>query len=111
STKGVLELLNAESHPDTGGTVLLHGNDHFVAFEKLKLANGSIDSRIEPDEFVVVNLTQPAASSLADILSLRQTPEEGAFVVGGWDITALTPESLYRQEIGRASCRARSRTS
>ena len=97
STQRVLELLNAESHPATGGTVQLHGNDHFVAFEKLKLANGSIDSRIEPDEFVVVNLTQPAASSLADILSLRQTPEEGAFVVGGWDITALTPESLCRQ--------------
>src|SRR5699024_10261064 len=52
STQRVLELLNAESHPATEGTVQLHGNDHFVAFEKLKLANGSIDSRIEPDEFV-----------------------------------------------------------
>lgn len=97
SAQRVLGLLNAGSHPATEGTVELEGNEHFVAFEELKLAQNIIDERIEPDEFVTLNLSQEAASHLSEILSLRRVPEEGTFVVGGFDITALTPNTLHSQ--------------
>src|SRR5690625_7605082 len=51
STQRVLELLNAESHPATEGTVQLHGNDHFVAFEKLKqIGRASCRERVTGEE-------------------------------------------------------------
>lgn len=97
SCQRVLDLLGAHSHPATAGMVDIEDDAHFIAFEELDVAGEIIDARIEPDEFVVLNLSQAAASQLTEILTLNRMAEDGTFVVGGFDITAITPASLHRQ--------------
>ena len=97
SSQRVLDLLNAGSHPATAGTVDLEDDDNFIAFEELDLAGHKVDGRIEPDEFVVLNLPQESATQLTEILTLKRMAEDGTFVIGGFDITAITPQSLHSQ--------------
>ena len=97
SSQRVLDLLNAGSHPATAGTVELEDDENFIAFEELDLAGNKVDGRIEPDEFVVLNLPQESATQLTEILTLKRMAKEGTFVIGGFDITAITPKSLHSQ--------------
>lgn len=97
SSQRVLDLLNAGSHPATAGTVELEDNENFIAFEELELAGQKVDGRIERDEFVVLNLPQESATQLTEILTLKRMAEDGTFVIGGFDITAITPQSLHSQ--------------
>ena len=102
SSQRVMDLISAEPNPATAGTVELDEDEHFLAFENLKLPGGTIkginlDDRLEADEFIALNLPQSAASKLAEILTLNQVSEEGTVVLGGFDITALTPATLRKQ--------------
>lgn len=97
SSQRVLGLLNDGSHPATAGTVELEDDENFIAFEELDLAGNKVDGRIEPDEFVVLNLPQESATQLTEILTLKRMAKEGTFVIGGFDITAITPKSLHSQ--------------
>lgn len=75
----------------------LEDDENFIAFEELDLAGNKVDGRIEPDEFVVLNLPQESATQLTEILTLKRMAKEGTFVIGGFDITAITPKSLHSQ--------------
>ncbi|WP_313547769.1 ABC transporter ATP-binding protein [Corynebacterium sp.] len=97
SSQRVLDLINAGSHPATAGTVELEEDENFIAFEELDLAGHKVDGRIEPDEFVVLNLPQESVTQLTEILTLKRMAEKGTFGIGGFDITALTPQSLHSQ--------------